>query len=58
MTRYAIESFGFNDGHPYEEFTTDDLEQVNEQFDIICTDQPRVGHRVIEILQERDAVGR
>lgn len=54
--KYVIESIGYNDGHPYEEFVCDENEDVTKIFVECCNMQPKVAHRLIEIIEERGPV--
>lgn len=58
MSRFLVEGIGFNDGSPFTEFESDDLNEAREQLDIKAREEPRITHRLIEVIHVQEATER
>ena len=51
--RYLVEGIGFNDGSPFTEHETENLDEARTKLDEVARDSPRIGHRLIQVIEER-----
>lgn len=52
MPKYLVEVIGFNDGLPYAKFGTESLHDAQVVLQGKRFETPRVGYRLVEVLEE------
>jgi hypothetical protein len=55
---YVVELLGFNDGTPYEKFSSTDVKAAQVEMQALRKQHPRVGYRLIQVLEEYEPLER